>query len=171
MTQIRKFREGRNRDGLLDLIAALPLRSAKMAEIGSYAGEGAELFRQSGKFETIYCIDEWNSRDSDQVSAAFLNRVGGSENKDVCRIKASSRLAAGQFLSNSLDFVYIDANHKYESVNEDILLWLPKVSNGGWIGGHDYCWKFRGVIQAVHENFGIPYRVFQDSSWLIPVIR
>ena len=54
------------------------------------------------------------------------------------------------------DFVFVDAAHSYRAVQMDIRQWLPKVRVGGWFGGHDYHAKFPGVIQAVHEAFGIP---------------
>src|SRR5688572_21614184 len=38
----------------------------------------------------------------------------------------------------ALDFVFIDADHGYQAVKEDIELWRPKVRPGGWLGGHDY---------------------------------
>ena len=38
----------------------------------------------------------------------------------------------------SLDFVYIDANHAYDWVVQDIELWYPKVKKGGILWGHDY---------------------------------
>ena len=56
---------------------------------------------------------------------------------------------------HSLDFVFIDADHGYEAVRQDITDWTPKVKPGGWVGGHDYSPKFPGVIQAVKEAF--PY--------------
>lgn len=39
---------------------------------------------------------------------------------------------------NSLDFVYIDANHDYKHVMEDITEWSKKVRSGGIIAGDDY---------------------------------
>jgi cephalosporin hydroxylase len=42
------------------------------------------------------------------------------------------------FENNSLDFVYIDANHAYNYVVQDIELWYPKVKKGGYLCGHDY---------------------------------
>lgn len=38
----------------------------------------------------------------------------------------------------SLDFVYIDAQHHYEAVREDLALWYPKLRVGGLFAGHDY---------------------------------
>ncbi len=54
----------------------------------------------------------------------------------------------------SLDFVFIDADHSYEAVKQDIAHWLPKVKAGGWIGGHDYHpRRWPGVVAAVREAF------------------
>ncbi|MBU1110792.1 class I SAM-dependent methyltransferase [Patescibacteria group bacterium] len=56
----------------------------------------------------------------------------------------------------SLDFVFIDGNHAYEYVVEDIALWSKKVKKGGIIYGHDFDdysnsrrWKDMNVINAV----------------------
>jgi len=70
--------------------------------------------------------------------------------------KMSGSQAARCFPDESLDFIYIDADHTYEAVVNDIKVWYPKLKVGGLFGGHDY-WKSRyfgrnfGVIQAVNE--------------------
>jgi predicted O-methyltransferase YrrM len=43
-----------------------------------------------------------------------------------------------KFADESLDFVYIDADHKYASVLMDISTWYPKVRKGGIVAGHDF---------------------------------
>jgi len=47
------------------------------------------------------------------------------------------------------DFVYIDGDHEYESVNLDLRGWLQLVSDRGVILGDDYDWP--GVKRAVSE--------------------
>jgi hypothetical protein len=64
----------------------------------------------------------------------------------------------------SLDFVFIDADHSYASVRDDIANWRGKVRAGGWIGGHDYNRKWPGVVQAVDEAFGARVKVYQPGS-------
>src|SRR5690606_26723571 len=62
--------------------------------------------------------------------------------------------AARQFDDESLDFVFIDAKHDYDSVKADIAAWRPKVKIGGWVCGHDYAPKqFPGCVKAVDEAF------------------
>jgi len=59
---------------------------------------------------------------------------------------------AAQFEDNSVDFVYLDADHKYESVKEEIKAWWPKIKLGGILAGHDYIdVSYFGVIPAVDE--------------------
>ena len=70
---------------------------------------------------------------------------------DAELLKGESKDIANKIENDSLDFVYIDADHHYENVLEDINAWFGKVRNGGIISGHDYCRYLDhfGVIEAV----------------------
>jgi len=61
----------------------------------------------------------------------------------------SSMEAVKDFLDNSLDFVFIDANHHYEFVVNDIAEWSKKVKPGGIVSGHDYSKHMFEVKAAV----------------------
>ena len=50
-----------------------------------------------------------------------------------------------------LDFVYIDGNHEYKYVKEDLKLYYEILREGGIIGGHDFNAYFLGVCRAVIE--------------------
>jgi len=69
-------------------------------------------------------------------------------------IKATSMDAVKTFADESLDFVYIDANHNYEFVRDDIREWSKKVRKGGIVCGDDY-YVFpsgnNGVMKALDE--------------------
>jgi hypothetical protein len=57
-------------------------------------------------------------------------------------------------IPNNLDFVYIDGNHSYEYVKDDIKSYFPKLKKGGVIGGDDFSTSFPGVPKAVIEFAG-----------------
>jgi hypothetical protein len=71
--------------------------------------------------------------------------------------------AASRFEDNSVDFVFIDADHEYESVKKDISAWYPKVRSGGVIAGHDFHDGGLGVQRAVREFF-ISFQLFNPGT-------
>ena len=75
--------------------------------------------------------------------------------------------AAALVPDRSLDFVFIDADHSFKSVQSDIRHWLPKVRRGGRIMGHDYNRKWPGVVGAVDAAFGLQARVYPGSIWSV----
>ena len=67
-------------------------------------------------------------------------------------IKGDSIEVASGMPDEILDWVYIDADHRYEAVKADLEAWFPKVRKGGIISGHDYTKHGRfGVVKAVDE--------------------
>lgn len=84
-------------------------------------------------------------------------------------VEKTSVNAINDFDNESLDLIYLDNDHSYEYVIEELFGWWPKLKIGGLMTGHDYI-KFRhnelgdyGVIEAV-EEFGMPYCVNGCSS-------
>jgi hypothetical protein len=68
-------------------------------------------------------------------------------------LQSTSLNASCQFTPKSLDAVFIDAAHDYDSVRRDIMTWLPAIKPGGIIAGHDYDGQYPGLMQAVNERF------------------
>lgn len=164
------MREGNNVTGLRELCEWIQGSSLIMAEIGSFAGESAQIFLDSGKFQIIHCIDPWTF--NEKLDCILAEKHFDSRFKEVVRVdklKMTSEWAATMFAEQSLDLVYIDAKHDYESVKQDINLWKPKVKSGGYLCGHDYDSKFLGVVKAVGELLGKPRHVFCDGSWIVRV--
>jgi len=63
----------------------------------------------------------------------------------------------------SLDFVFIDASHDYESVKGDIQYYTPKLKPNGWLCGHDI--DFEGVNKAVNELLPNDYHIGPNNVW------
>ena len=84
-----------------------------------------------------------------EVRAYGQRPVRGIETPEEL-IKAMSMDAVRDVPKESLDFVYIDGNHMFDFVMQDIIEWSKRVRPGGIVSGHDY-YRFRnaGIIPAV----------------------
>lgn len=133
----------------IDLLKEISLEflNGKGAEIGTFKGEFSKEILQNWK-GTLYMIDVWRSLGEEYLDSSnhtshttaysdTMNNISGYENRAIM-IRAASTESSRMFNDNSLDFVYIDANHAYNFVVEDIELWYPKVKSGGYLCGHDY---------------------------------
>jgi len=80
-------------------------------------------------------------------------------------LEMTTHLASRVTDDRSLDFVFIDADHSYEAVRQDIKDWKNKVKPGGWLGGHDYTRKFPGVIEAVDRAFSTRVQLWPGTIW------
>ena len=136
---------------------------ARMVEIGCYTGESISLFATFFKTATLYAVDCWEG--DPKIEQMFDERTKWLDN--IVKIKKRSNKAANGFEDSSLDFVYIDANHRYDAVRSDIEAWLPKIKGNGIIGGHDYQEAHQGVIDVVNEIWGGYDIKFEDTSWLV----
>src|SRR3990167_557110 len=78
---------------------------------------------------------DWSYERLQQWKQQTLARMKG---RDYETIEAFSEEAALQVPDNSLDFVYLDADHSYDGMMLDIILWGRKIRKGGILSGHDY---------------------------------
>ena len=159
---------------LQELLIHNKFKGSTMIEIGSYMGESTMLFASSKLFNKIYAIDPLKGNEVfndtsecswDEVKNQFNINTRFFDNIEL--IQEYSQYTVSKFKDKSIDFIYIDANHTYESVKNDLQLYLPKLKSNSVIAGHDYCdIKWPGVIEAVNEVLGQPKKVYQDSSWI-----
>jgi len=140
-------------------------------EVGTWKGRSAAYMMvaviNAGKNIRFDCVDTWLGAPEHREGSTIADGVFVDE--DVVKgrlfavftenmkpleghyraVRMESAAAAATYEDNSLDFVFIDADHTYESITQDIKSWLPKVKFGGIISGHDY-W-YPPVHRAVHE--------------------
>lgn len=157
-----------------------------LVELGTWKGHsisylGKKLLEQSYNFK-LYGVDlfddsyihtkEGNSHLASQMKYIYdvynQNLIDAGVREVIKDIKGNTWEVASQFEDNSVDFVFIDADHNYESVKKDILSWLPKMKKGGIMSGHDYFNNTCGVKQAVDEIF--PNVVIGTNNiWMVEI--
>lgn len=165
-------------------------------------GEGVEVGVQSGAYSEVllthwlgrrlFSVDPWREwlRDSyqdsanvtqqrqDQLYLEAKRKLDPFKERSVI-LRKTFREAARDFADRSLDFVYLDAQHQYDAIREDLRLWLPKVKPGGVLCGDDYrdaadIKKVCGVKTAVNEflvEHGFREIVISkaEDSWFIRI--
>lgn len=141
------------------------------AEIGVYKGEFSEKFAKAGL--KLYAIDPWriykdydNPRGQSRLDFQYEHTKRVLSPYPQCEIiRKTSMEAADDFEDESLDFVYIDGNHEFRYIAEDLFEWTKKVKKGGIVAGHDYffnktgtgeqMWHVAYVLKAYIASFGV----------------
>lgn len=130
------------------------------AEIGVFEGYYSEILCQNIPGLKLYLIDIWENyrryrNHRGEMEAAYEKTKVRLAPFNCTIIRDWSMEAVKGFEDESLDFVYIDSNHLYKYVKQDIEEWTKKVRKGGIVAGHDYYItkhnQIAGVITAVDE--------------------
>ena len=152
-------------------------------EIGAWTGMSTccigEIVKECNG--TLTTVD--NFKGSNDNQAKMLNKVNvkGILERNLTRFELDDTVTIIEKSSNdcdvpdkSIDFLFIDGDHRYTQLKKDLDTWLPRMKDDGIMSGHDYdcnMWndKFiemdaehmkdgkyihHGVVKAVSEKFG-----------------
>jgi len=161
---------------LIDLLRSLDRNDLKIAELGVWKSHTVKrVLRSCGDIISQYwAIDFW------QFTNHWTYRHIPTERWQqlyfhACRlmrwfpqlnvVRMLSTEASKLFPEQYFDLVFIDANHVYEFVLNDIKDWLPLIKDGGLLTGHDYGGKKVGVKQAVDECFD-DVEIYDAGVWV-----
>jgi len=160
------------------------------AEIGSAQGIFARNILSQWRGKRLFMVDPWEKqnietyREETNLRANFHDwhqqclELEQSDHRALC-MKMLSIAASRTISDNTLDFAYIDGNHAYGHVLEDMDLWWPKVKIGGIMGGHDFynntengAWVEveKAVLRWTKEH-ELAFTVTPCTSWWIEKIH
>ncbi len=164
---------------LAELASELKPHSA-LFEIGSYCGRSSRVLADNMSHGSIlYCIDPWNYEVPmfDYFGNPIESLVVDDSTADQFCLNLEDHIKTGAvkprkstwkyYLPEArADFIFIDADHTYESVLHDIKKALRNLEPNGILCGHDYN-NFDGVNQAVDECFQKTDFDVRESIWCI----
>lgn len=159
-----------------EIVSKLPSGS-RFVEVGSWLGMsccylGVEIIN-SGKDIKLDCVDTWEgsveleNEPEIKNGTLYKNFLINIEplRRIIKPIKLPSIEASKMYEDNSIDAVYIDADHTRPHIEQDLKHWYPKVKPGGILSGHDYAYP------AIQESLDIflpnkDYELRNCSSWV-----
>lgn len=119
-----------------------------IVEVGSYHGRSAIALAAGSKAagrEKVYCVDPH----TEGTREIFLRNIAGAGVGEQCVPVAAVSEDAVRGFGHAVRLVFIDGDHRYESVKKDIAAWIPRVIDGGIIAFHDSNWP--DVARAAAE--------------------
>lgn len=185
---VRRAQQPRRYDPRERLLKQLP-REAVCAEIGVWTGDFSERILRRTRPKLLHLVDPWqfqpqyperyyggsiagNQEDMDRVFDDLRTRFANDPRVVVHRGTSVDVLSS--FPNAYFDWVYIDGNHSYEFVIDDLRLCLAKTKPGGLIAGDDYTWApdqaypVRRAVQVfVEENRLVEYLTIIGSQFVI----
>ena len=129
-----------------------------ICELGCFKGRSicsvADIIKR--KKLKVYVVDTFKGT----VNEGMGNMDFLKDFKDNCKrfeIKAkitkdTTNNAVGKFRDKMFNLLFIDADHSYDALRQDLENWECKVKKGGTIAGHDYG-NQDGIGKAVNEKY------------------
>src|SRR5262249_38187446 len=114
------------------------------------AGEFSRQILSAWMGRSLTLLDCWEPQDpSVYLDIKCADPASHNANRRLCDdlasrdgrvtlLQAYTPAAAAHFDDGAFDWVYLDANHSFRTVREDLEAWWPKIRPGGLFAGHDY---------------------------------
>lgn len=152
----------------------------KMAEIGVYRGAYSKHLITTNP-SVLYLIDIWRHINDDGVYAK-LDGCNDSDKVHLRNMKKVEKIfendsrgyviqgdgveVSQKFAKGDLDCVYIDGDHSYNGCLRDLRAYAPKISDTGFIFGHDYT----DVYDWIQVPQAIDTFLSENPSWRLEYI-
>jgi len=169
-----------DRDGQSLVWLANLIKAKNIYEIGCWTGHStsylAEYAKSIGGMVTVIDTFQGSPIMTVSIAADFDPKEEFKRNMKILKLDDRIKILHGQahtFIrdipNESIDLMFVDGDHRYSRVSQDLEEWWPKVRKGGILCGHD-CesnqWDeddieieegvdgvHHGVVKAVFEKF------------------
>ncbi|KAG2429484.1 hypothetical protein HXX76_010721 [Chlamydomonas incerta] len=149
-----------------------------------------DIWRQQPNYEDFANVAD---NEQEKIFQEATNNLKPFEHKVVFLRNYTNE--AAKIITDTVDFVYVDARHDYCGTLEDIGLYWGKIRSGGIMAGHDYLdapqvkalsgqnWAkcmdgsehqgaVKGAVDQFFEKQGLVVHVtYQDSPWSTWIVR
>ena len=160
------------REEIDKLLQLAQIAGARVLEFGTFIGGSTSWL---SKVARVVTIDDFSGNHAGPIQAEFAGRIEQEARANlhaelasgkVTIIKANSKFGRDALVmrlgGQTFDLAFIDANHDYDHVTNDIEVALQHVRAGGIVCGHDF--HSEGVRRAVVDTLGNVDRLSDDDK-------
>ena len=157
-------------------------RARIVLEVGVWKGSFARQILERCEFiERYYMIDPWanlpdwnkpfnvsNEAFEEVYAEAMRQTEFASSKRVVLRGRTKEKIDAVP--DNSLDFAYIDGDHTLRGITVDLIKLLPKVRDGGLIGGDDFVNTPWQHSSSYEPTMVCPFSIYFSEAMDLPIV-
>ena len=156
---------------------------ATFVEVGVWKGHSASLIGEVVKKQGghLYCIDHWRGSvgtelveeaEKQDIYSVFEHNMKELNLWDcITPMQLDSLTASQAFPDKSIDFLFLDADHRYHQFYDDLINWTPKMKSGGIVCGHDCEGYYSKMTPAEQERMSKGLDIDFDGTYHCGVIK
>lgn len=161
----------------------LELRHARtMLEIGVWKGDFAEqVLRSCRSIERYYMVDPWANLPDwnkpfnvatelfDDIYEEAIHKTQFAADR-IAVLRGRTKEVISRIPDGSLDFAYIDGDHTLRGITIDLMKVLPKIKDGGFIGGDDFIATPWQHDVRYEPSLVCPYGIYFAEAMDLPIV-
>jgi hypothetical protein len=146
-----------------DTFSSLLPRGGVGVEVGVFRGEFSQKILDWWD-GVLIGVDRYNGGEEFEIMMDAIRRNMAEIDAGRYKIIVCDSTSGPSKCPSNLEFVYIDADHSYRQVMNDIRAWYPKIKTGGVLCGHDYGLE-TGVKKAIDQFLKGDVVISPCGSW------
>lgn len=175
-----------------EILNRLPSGPVVGAEVGVWDGRLSAFLLGRRKDLRLYMVDRWCEVEPTHRYRQSNSQMARTPQQTYMEIEAKARKAVEPFgeramplkgesvemarkiWDNTLDFVFVDADHTYEGCKEDIEAWYPKLKPNALLCGHDWDhpdhpgeWGVRQAVEEFAAKVDRPIETGLNRTWFL----
>ena len=139
-------------------------------EVGVWKGDFSKKIWDISNPKLLVLVDSWifdekvrgcapqvngeeplNQNFFDQAKKDTFDKFQTNENVHILDLNSAE--ASSNYKDNYFDYIYLDAEHSYQAVINDLNMWYPKLKKNGVLFGDDYYWREEDDTLSLHKAY------------------
>ena len=153
-------------------------------EVGVWKGDFSKKILNISKPKLLVLVDSWafdikirgcapqvngqeplNQNFFDNAKKETFDKFKNETN--VVILDQNSSIASSNYKDNYFDYIYLDAEHSYQAVTNDLDMWYPKLKKKGVLFGDDYYWREEDDTLSLHKAYQDFININNISKWCV----